>query len=75
VPKRCESVFPRGRYFGRFGRKPFAFRTTTSIHFFALEVAKLMLAFIVTRDRLSATKTEGILASTAIEGRFAIKAE
>jgi hypothetical protein len=57
------------------GRKRFAFRTTTSIHFFALEAAKRMLAFIATRDWLSATKTEVRLALIAREGSFGIKAE
>jgi hypothetical protein len=60
---------------GHFGRKRFAFRTTTCIHFFAPEGAKLILAFIVTRDPLSAIKTEAALTVTAIEESFAIKAE
>jgi hypothetical protein len=66
---------PSVRYFGRFGRKRFTFRTTTSMHLFAREAAKRMLAFIVTRDRLSATKTELLLAFLAREGSLAIKAE
>jgi hypothetical protein len=40
-----------------------------------LEAAKLVLAFIATRDRRSATNTEVLLASTAREGSLAIKAE
>jgi hypothetical protein len=40
------------RYSGRFGRKRFTVRTTTSIHFFALEAAKLA------RDKLFAVATE-----------------
>jgi hypothetical protein len=68
------SPFP-GAYLGCFGRKRFALRTITSIHFFALEAAKLVLAFIFTRDRLSAAKTEGRLALIAKERSFAIKAE
>jgi hypothetical protein len=57
------------------GRKRFTFQTTTSMHFFALEAAKRMLTFIVTRDRLSATKTEVRLALIARETIFAIKTE
>jgi hypothetical protein len=70
-------TFPsvRGIYLRRFGRKRFAFRTTTCTHFFALEAAKLIIAYIVTRDRLSAIKTEAVLTVTAIEESFAIKAE
>ncbi len=66
---------PSKRYVRRFGRKRFAIRNAASICFFAIEVAKFVLAFIVTRDRLSATKTEDRFAFAAIEGSFAIEAE
>ncbi len=67
------------RYLGYFRRKRFAFRTTACIHFFAPDGAKPILrfivAFIVTRDPLSAIKTAAFLTVTAIEESFAIKAE
>jgi hypothetical protein len=68
-------VYPvPGAYLGRLGRKRFAVRSTTYINVFALEAAKLVLVFIAARDRLSATKTEVLLASTAREGSLALKA-
>jgi hypothetical protein len=70
-PKMLVSPVP-GTYLGRPGTKRVTFRTTTSIHFLALEAAKSVLAFIVTRERLSATKTKFRLALIAREGSFAI---
>jgi hypothetical protein len=54
-----------------------AFRNIASVSFFAPEGAKLMLAFIVTRDRLSAAKTEVRLAFAFVarEGSSTINAE
>jgi hypothetical protein len=60
------SPVPR-TYLGRFGRLHSAFWTTTNTLLCTLEAAKLVIAFIATRDRLSATKTEVFLASTARE--------
>jgi hypothetical protein len=45
------------------------------MHLFGLAAAKRMLAFIVTRGRLPATKTEDRLALVATEGSLAIAAE
>jgi hypothetical protein len=45
------------------------------MHFFAVEATKRMLAFILTRDRLPAAKTEARPAFVAREGSFAITAE